>query len=310
MFSFILPAYKGRYLKESIDSILAQDYKNFELIIVDDCSPDNLQDIISKYNDPRISFYRNEKNIGGIDLVAQWNHCLDYATGDYTILATDDDLYEPNFLSSFVPLIRKYPKVQVFRSRILEIDHNGKLLWFDRCYKEYLNQGEFYYYFFQGMKGGIPQYIFKRDILISKGGFVSLPLAWGSDDATALLLSEQGIVNSQDMLVRFRWSDANISSDKGRHSKNKKIDARINLCKWLKREIPNIKFGDTDIEQYCQKYVLNNFDVHIKQILLKELIPSHKRDFICNLQKIYHERIISNKDILSIIYQYIKNIII
>lgn len=305
-FTFILPAYKGRYLKESIDSIIAQDYKDFELIIVDDCSPDNLLGIVTKYNDSRISFYRNDSNIGGTDLVAQWNHCLSFATGDYVILATDDDLYEAHFLSSFVPLIEKYPETNVFRSRILDVDQKGKLLWFDRCYKEYLSQGEFYYYFFQGMKGGIPQFIFRRDSLVSRGGYVSFPMAWGSDDATALLLSDKGIVNSQEMLVRFRWSDINISSDQGRHSKKKKIEARIKLCKWLKNEIKNIHFDNTDIGLYCQKYVMNGIDVHLKRILLKEILSSHKRDIISNIRTIYKANVVSNKDILFIAYRYLK----
>ena len=94
-FSFILPAWKGRYLREAILSILNQSYSDFELIVVDDCSPDPLEKIVEAFKDPRIEYHHNEHNIGGRDLVAQWNHCLQYAHGDYVILATDDDLYEP-----------------------------------------------------------------------------------------------------------------------------------------------------------------------------------------------------------------------
>lgn len=306
-FSFVMPAYKGRYLKESIDSILAQDYCDFELIIVDDCSPDNLPNIVSQYSDTRISFHRNEKNLGGTDLVSQWNHCLSYATGEYVILATDDDIYEPNFLSTFVTLIDKYPQTLVFRSRIMDIDKDGKILWFDRCYKEFLNQGELYYYFFHGMKGGIPQYIFNRDALLSVGGFVSLPLAWGSDEATVLLLSNKGIVNSQEMLARFRWSGINISSDNDRRNKKKKIEARIELCRWLKKAISNINFENTDTGRYCQQYVCGRIDVHIKLILLKEILSSRIMDILSNLKIIHKENILSNRDVLSIAYRYFMN---
>ena len=306
MFSFLLTAYKSLFLEESIQSILAQDYNNFELIIVDDCSPNHLEDIVSKYNDPRITYYKNKENIGGKNLVAQWNHCLDYAKGEYIILATDDDIYEPNFLSSFVPLIKKYPNTVVFRSRILEINSNGNILWFDRCYKEYLNQGEFYYYYLQGMKGGIPQFIFKHDEFIKKGGFVSFPLAWGSDDATALKFSFNGVVNSQEMLVRFRWSDVNISSDLSRQSKLKKIDARIILCQWLKREINNISFEQNDIGRYCKTFVVDQISTNLKSILLKEILGISFWDIITILKKIHKTHIINNKDILSIAYRYLK----
>ena len=121
-FSFILPAYKRIYIKEAIDSILLQKYTDFELIIVDDCSPDHLDEIVGTYDDNRIAYYKNPENIGGKDLVAQWNKCLEYANGDYVILATDDDLYEPDFLSTFVELILQYPNANLFRARILNVD--------------------------------------------------------------------------------------------------------------------------------------------------------------------------------------------
>ena len=49
-FSFVLPAWKGKYLRESVSSILAQTYTDFELVIVDDCSPENLKEIVSSFH--------------------------------------------------------------------------------------------------------------------------------------------------------------------------------------------------------------------------------------------------------------------
>jgi glycosyltransferase involved in cell wall biosynthesis len=59
-FSVTVPAYKAQFLAECIDSILAQTYKNFELIIVNDASPQDLDSIVSKYDDPRIRYYRTK----------------------------------------------------------------------------------------------------------------------------------------------------------------------------------------------------------------------------------------------------------
>ena len=117
-YSFVLPAYKSQFLKESIDSILAQSYKDFELIIVDDASPDDIGGVVSLYDDARIRYYRNEENIGGTNLVAQWNHSIEYANGDWIILATDDDIYENAFLETADKLLGKYPDVDIFRGRI------------------------------------------------------------------------------------------------------------------------------------------------------------------------------------------------
>ena len=67
-YSFVLPAYKAKYLKESIDSIINQTYTDFELIIVNDASPEDVDSIVNSYQDDRIQYYRNEKNIGGVNL--------------------------------------------------------------------------------------------------------------------------------------------------------------------------------------------------------------------------------------------------
>ena len=105
-YSFVLPAYKSQFLKESIDSILAQSYKDFELIIVDDASPDDIGGVVSSYDDARIRYYRNEENIGGTNLVAQWNHSIEYANGDWIILATDDKYFR-TLKISYCPICGK-----------------------------------------------------------------------------------------------------------------------------------------------------------------------------------------------------------
>ena len=96
-YSFVLPAYKSDYLQDAIESILQQTLNDFELIIVDDASPYNLESIVKQYNDQRIVFHRNEVNIGGKNLVMNWNKCIKYAKGEYVILASDDDIYSPFF---------------------------------------------------------------------------------------------------------------------------------------------------------------------------------------------------------------------
>lgn len=264
-FSFVLPAYKGRYLKESISSILEQDNTDFELIVVDDCSPEPIQQIVSEFNDERITYYRNEQNIGGKNLVAQWNHCLEYAKGDYVILATDDDLYESNFLSSFVPLIKNYPDVNLFRARILQVNGHNEIKYIDSCYKEFLSPIEFRYHIMHGMKGGIPQYIFKCDALVKKGGFVNFPKAWAADDATALMMSDKGVVTSQEHLVRFRWSDINISSD--RKCGLEKFKARLLFSKWLQNHPVEVE-GTEDWRRFYQKTVVEELPIYNKITLI------------------------------------------
>ena len=81
-FSVTIPAYKGKYLRECIDSVLAQTFTDFELVIVNDASPEDLGAIVNSYHDERVRYYVNETNCGAVDVVDNWNKCLEYATGD------------------------------------------------------------------------------------------------------------------------------------------------------------------------------------------------------------------------------------
>ena len=63
--SIIMPSYNtGGYIKNSIESVLAQTYENWELIIVDDCSTDDTDSIVGQFSDKRIRYLKNEKNSG------------------------------------------------------------------------------------------------------------------------------------------------------------------------------------------------------------------------------------------------------
>ena len=227
-YSFVLPAYKANYLRESIDSILGQTYTDFELIIVNDASPEDVDSIVNSYNDKRIQYYRNEDNIGGKDLVAQWNYSISYAAGDYLVLASDDDIYALDYLEKMDTLVMKYPDVKVFRPRVKRVDNTGKILQIDGFEGEYLTQIEYLHLWTSKVLGsGIPFVIFNRQALMEIGGFVNYPLAWFSDDATMLKLSYNGIgVYTAKTLFSFRYSNENISTKKNnKHSLRGKLKA-------------------------------------------------------------------------------------
>ena len=304
-FSFVLPAYKGRYLHDSISSILNQDFIDFELIVVYDCSPDPIREIVANFNDKRLSYYRNEQNIGGKDLVAQWNHCLEYAKGDYVILATDDDLYEPNFLSTFVPFIAKHPDVELFRSRVLNVNSDNRILWIDRCYKEFLTPLEFRYHKMHGMLGGIPNYIFRKDALVKQGGFVSLPLAWGSDDLTAIAMAGKGVVTSQQHLVRFRWSDINISSDR-KNTGLDKLRARLLQGQWL-AEHPIENDAQGVWKDFYESQVIDYLSVYTKITLIEAMNAMTWRDWLKSIRLLHRYDRLTFRDRLSIVLRSLQN---
>lgn len=121
--SFVLPAYKATYLSEAIHSILSQTYKDFELIVVNDASPEDVKSVVAGFNDKRLFYFENKHNIGGKDLVKQWNdYCLPKASGEWVVLASDDDVYAPTYLEEMVKLSRKYPNVDLIHCRVNKIN--------------------------------------------------------------------------------------------------------------------------------------------------------------------------------------------
>lgn len=258
-YSFVLPAYKARFFKEALDSILAQTYKDFELIIVNDASPEDLTSIVKSYDDPRIRYYINEENIGGKDLVAQWNHCLEYAKGEYVILASDDDLYHHEYLEKMNVLVDKYPEVNVFRPRIQYINENRELIYIEGVLTEYTDLLEFIYFLNKKyISSGIPFYILNKKCLLESGGFVNRPIAWGSDDATAIVLAQKGIVSSNMILFSFRMSGENISSQSNDlKTLSRKIEATNQHLNWLTEKVDSYS-SQNSIAAYYKRSILDN----------------------------------------------------
>lgn len=94
--SIIMPTYNcARFIRESIDSVLAQTYTNWELIIVDDSSTDNTAEMIANFNDPRIHYLRNEQNEGA---ALTRNKALRAVKGRYIAFLDSDDLWHPDKL--------------------------------------------------------------------------------------------------------------------------------------------------------------------------------------------------------------------
>lgn len=110
-FSIGIPAFKSRFLKENIDNILKQTFSDFELIIVNDASPEDIDSIVNGYNDKRIRYYKNETNFGAVNVVDNWNKCLSLAKGEFFLLMGDDDKLMPNCLEEYDKLIKNIPNV-------------------------------------------------------------------------------------------------------------------------------------------------------------------------------------------------------
>ncbi|MCW8839091.1 MAG: glycosyltransferase family 2 protein [Thiovulaceae bacterium] len=106
LISIAMCTYNGeRFLKEQLDSLVNQSYKNIELIICDDCSTDNTVRIIEEYmkEDDRIKFYQNKTNLG---FVKNFEKAISLCSGDYIALADQDDIWKLEKLAVFIENIK------------------------------------------------------------------------------------------------------------------------------------------------------------------------------------------------------------
>lgn len=123
--SIIIPTYNvEKYIADTVESVLAQTYSNFELLIIDDESPDRSVEICQQFNDPRIKII-HQKNQG---LAGARNTGIRNASGDYIAFLDGDDLWEPEKLAKHVAHLEQSPSVGVSFSRSAFIDEDGERL--------------------------------------------------------------------------------------------------------------------------------------------------------------------------------------
>ena len=123
-----LPVYNGeQFLKEALDSILAQTFEDFEVIISDNASTDSTKEICQAYvaKDSRIRYFRNETNIGA---AKNFNRTFELSSGEYFKWAAHDDAYVPTFLEKCVSVLDQSPSVVLCYTEEMDIDEQGRYI--------------------------------------------------------------------------------------------------------------------------------------------------------------------------------------
>lgn len=265
-----IPAYKAKYLKEAIDSVLIQDYNNFELLIVDDCSPYNLKKIVDKYEDSRIKYFRNEKNLGSESIVLNWNKCLDYAQGDFFILLCDDDILEPTFISEMLVLTGKYPYCNTFHARNYNLYPDGKLIE-SPVWPEHETHEEFLCNRLAKKRHHTITEFLYRTPALKAHKYVVFPSGFFSDNASIIQMSQEGgIVSSNKCLATFRYSEEHITSNVSPKNCWDKYQAAIQYWKWIYRYQIATRYKK-QIKEEVESTIYNSFissPFYLKVIIL------------------------------------------
>ena len=118
--TFVVPCYNyGHFLAECVNSILSQDYAHFEVLIMDNCSPDSTPEVARSFEDSRVRHIRNESNLGH---VRNYNKGLELAQGKYVwVLCADDVLGNQTVLSRFVDVMEQNEKLAFVFCRAREL---------------------------------------------------------------------------------------------------------------------------------------------------------------------------------------------
>ena len=252
--SIAIPAYKQTFLAEAIDSALGQTYQNIELIIVNDHSPYDLENIVNQYDDKRIRYYKNKRNLGKRSIVLNWNKCLEYARGEFFVLLCDDDVLLPNFVSELLKLADKYPQCNVFHARKTEKDERDGSMTETSVWPEYENANDFVKQYFDGnRKFTISEFLF-RTTHITNIKYKVFPSGYFSDDASLVLFTKKGgIASSQQPLLVFRFSNEHIGSN-GYYNIGK-ARAMRQYIRWARKE-PSCK-------PFCEKKIQSDLKTSI-----------------------------------------------
>jgi hypothetical protein len=124
--SVIMAVYNGEHwLGISMPSVLEQDFRDFEFVIVDDCSTDTTAALVHGYGDPRVVYVRNERNLGQ---TASLNRAMELARGDVIARIDADDLWLPGKLGKQMRFLDAHPDVVVLGTWATRIDLEGRSL--------------------------------------------------------------------------------------------------------------------------------------------------------------------------------------
>lgn len=206
--SVIMPIYNAeKYLADTLNSIFSQDYKDIEIVLVDDCSKDNSANIIMEYQKehPQIVYYLQEKNMGA---GAARNKALELAKGQYVAFLDSDDIWLPDKINRQIELMKKTDSPFSYTA-IEMMDEKGETIKGKRKIKETCN----YKYLLHNTIIATSSVVIDRTVL----GDFRMPLRRGGQDyATWLMLLRGGAVarGINETLVRYRVASGSLSSNK------------------------------------------------------------------------------------------------
>jgi len=201
---------RSAWLPATLDSILAQDREDFELVISDNASSDDTEKICRKYEamDKRIRYFRNSTNLG---MTGNYKAALGRSTGDFVAFLHDCDLYRRDLLSKWVSALEKHPTAAFVFNAIESIDEDGQTQTvFRHPYPELVRGRELLTEVLERLDSPVFGMVLVRRTAFQAVGTFNAAYGWHGDvDMWLRLLAEFDVVYINEELIRARRRPTN-----------------------------------------------------------------------------------------------------
>ena len=223
----------GQYLKSSVQSVLNQTFRDFEFLIVNDCSSDDSVKTIESFNDKRIIIHNNEKNIGQTKSL---NVGLALSKGEYIARMDADDMAFPMWLEKLTEYFRNYPDYAAIGSAAIVIDENGKK---KEIRRSPISLHEIVFRIFFAPPMNHVSVFLNKEIIMKNGGYdENFKITQDYELWSSLIRNGHKLLNIPDILVAFRVHSRSIgfmeANRKGLEEKSETILRNVNAMTNLK----------------------------------------------------------------------------
>ena len=227
--SVLTPIYKTdeRFLREAIESVLDQTFRDFELLLLDDCPDDTRESVVRSYDDRRIVYLRNERNLG---ITASRNKLIDLAKGEYLAVFDHDDICRPERLAKQVAYLDAHPDCGVVGGWT-RLTSNGSV----NTYPE--EDQDIRYGMMSGPTLWHPASMIRRSVLAEHG--IRYEAGYSPVEDYMLwmrLLAHTSFHNLQEVLIDYRWHPGNTSTVR----KAQLVASDLRVRAWAKVHYPDL----------------------------------------------------------------------
>lgn len=237
----LMPTYNvALYVEEAIRSVLGQTYRDFELLVIDDCSTDNTLEVVRAIDNPCIHIVQNEKNVG---LAENLNRGLSLVTTDYVARMDGDDIAEPIWLEREVEILDNHPEIGICGAGFERFGASGARVRFPEHHEDIVANMLF------ECSVIVPTF---RMSLFREHGLRYSTKAFPAEDYRfwAECLKVTKIYNIQETLFHYRMHPTQICTARREEQKHKVAEVQHYMLTWLSNDL-----GESEEQYYMESFL-------------------------------------------------------